>query len=184
MSHVFGTSGPHDPINCPANQPKPTGEWTADYVADRFTIDASSAGHIAGAHNTALAAAFRAGASKLKFEAEDELDQIGQLQQQLADANDMWDRASRQADTLAEYLVDAKADLEVAQEQLAAEREAGVKALAQRSFELHECQKQLTAEQEKVQTLTGLLKKIQPFAQAWAMEDLCDEIEDALRKSD
>ncbi len=33
----------------------------------------------------------------------------------------------------------------------------------------------------KLDSLVELLRKIQPFAKAWAMEDLCDEIEDAIK---
>ncbi len=40
-------------------------------------------------------------------------------------------------------------------EQLAADRETGVKALADRSFELHECQKQLAAERELTGSYAG-----------------------------
>ncbi len=48
-----------------------------------------------------------------------ETTRANQAEQQLAEKEDLWDRASRQADTLAEYLVDAKAELSVTKTQLA-----------------------------------------------------------------
>ncbi len=61
----------------------------------------------------------RAGKAANEYYAE-----ICKLRDQLVHANDMWDRASRQADTLAEYLVDAKAELRVTQNKLAAAQAA------------------------------------------------------------
>ena len=117
---------PHPPIPTvaaaeAAAQPKPaSGEWTPEYVDCRLLHQAQvpwkTVCAVADAHNAAL-----------------------------ANANDMWDRASRQADTLAEYLVDAKAELAVAQEQLVAERELR-KRWEQQCEQLHT---QLAAEKEQ-----------------------------------
>ncbi len=67
------------------DQPKPAGEWTADRIRT-FIPDGEAwcIGALADAINASITAAFMAGASKLKFEAEDELDQIGDLKKQLA----------------------------------------------------------------------------------------------------
>jgi hypothetical protein len=99
-------------------------EWTPEYVrtllirSDRKFEDA-----IAEEHNAALAAQREIYWGKVKG-LEAYLEKAAkESEQQLASANDMWDRASRQADTMAEYLVDAKAELSVVKQQLAAERE-------------------------------------------------------------
>ncbi len=79
------------------SQPKPTDEWTLVARSLHFNvmcgIKVIYEGVTSESRGQALCATHNAA---------------------LAEANDMWDRASRQADTLAEYLVDAKGDLSVA----------------------------------------------------------------------
>jgi hypothetical protein len=72
----------------------------------------------------------------------------------LADLNDLWTRASEQAETLAEYLVDAKAEL-------AAERgrcERGLCAGA--ALFASQAEKSLAADRERNKTLVEALERI------------------------
>jgi hypothetical protein len=84
----------------------------------------------------------------------------------LADLNDLWTRASEQAETLAEYLVDAKAEL-------AAERgrcERGLCAGA--ALFASQAEKSLASEQEKAKALVEALESI-------ASNTCCDKCQEA-----